>query len=52
MIRHFRMSLGKGLRNKINVKRENLIMDKKNLLEIVENVEKEDLIEIICFLVN
>lgn len=52
MIRHFRMSLGKGLRNKINVKRENLIMDKKNLLEIVGNVEKEDLIEIICFLVN
>ena len=27
-------------------------MDKKNLLEIVGNVEKGDLIEIICFLVN
>ena len=46
------MSLGKGLKSKINVKKENLIMDKKNLLEIVGNVEKGDLIEIICFLVN
>ena len=46
------MSLEKGLKSKINVKKENLIMDKKNLLEIVGNVEKGDLIEIICFLVN
>ena len=40
MIRRFRMSLEEGLKNKINVKRKNLIMEKKNLLEIVGNVEK------------